>query len=226
MIILTGAAGFICSAYLWKLNDRGIKDILIVDEADISDRKVNLAGKSFTDYLDKENFIRQVRQDKLPGKVSAVVHIGACSSTTESNSAYLTENNFAYTRDLCLYCLSKGASFLYASSAATYGDGSEGYDDAHERIPLLKPLNLYGQSKQDFDLWALKQGLLDQITGFKFFNVYGPNEYHKGEMKSVIAKSYDTVAKEKKMRLFKSYRPEYGDGEQKRDFIYVKDTLE
>jgi ADP-L-glycero-D-manno-heptose 6-epimerase len=226
MIVVTGGAGFIGSVLIWKLNSMGISDILVVDETDISDRKANLANKKVADYLDKDAFMDGLKRGTLSGKVEAILHMGACSSTLVQDAAYFSKNNFQYTRDLAIWCVNNGAIFLYASSAATYGDGALGYSDEDESTLSLKPLNLYGKSKQDFDVWALKNNYLNKITGFKFFNVYGPNEYHKGEMRSVIAKSFDEVVREKKIRLFKSYKPEYGDGEQKRDFIYVKDAAE
>jgi len=226
MIVVTGGAGFIGSVLIWKLNSMGISDILVVDEADINDRKVNLRNKKYAEYLDKDAFLDRLKRGKLPGKIEAILHMGACSSTLVQDAAYFSKNNFQYTRDLAVWCVGNGAIFLYASSAATYGDGALGYSDEDESTLTLKPLNLYGKSKQDFDVWALKNNYLNKITGFKFFNVYGPNEYHKGEMRSVIAKSFEEVVREKKIRLFKSYKPEYGDGEQKRDFIYVKDAVE
>lgn len=226
MIVLTGAAGFIGSVYLWKLNNRGVRDVLLVDEEDVSDRAGNLKGKSYTDLIGKEAFLSMVREDRVPREVTAIVHIGACSSTTVTDADFLRRNNFEYTRDLALWAVKNRVRFLYASSAATYGDGSLGYGDDHALIPKLNPLNLYGRSKQDFDLFALENGLLDKIAGFKFFNVYGPNEYHKGDMMSVIAKSYDIVKKEGVIRLFKSCKKEYPHGGQKRDFIYVKDAVE
>ncbi len=226
MLVLTGGAGFIGSVLLWKLNSMGLSDILVVDEKDISDRKGNLSNKKYTDYLDKDLFLQQLKANKFKGKIEAIIHIGACSSTLVQDADYFNKNNFQYTRDLSIWCVNNGAIFLYASSAATYGDGSLGYSDDDENTLKLKPLNLYGKSKQDFDVWALKNNYLNKITGFKFFNVYGPNEYHKGDMRSIIAKSFDEVLKEKRIRLFKSYKPEYKDGEQKRDFIYVKDAVD
>ena len=151
--------------------------------------------------------------------------MGACSSTTLQDEQYFEENNFEYTRQLVLWALKRNIRFIYASSAATYGDGSKGYSDAHETVERYKPLNFYGESKQKLDLWALNEGVLDKIVGLKFFNVFGPNEYHKGDMRSVIAKAYEKVVQEGKMALFKSYREGYSDGEQKRDFIYVKDVV-
>lgn len=224
MIAVTGAAGFIGSVLLWKLNSLGREDILAVDEKNIVDRKSNLSNRKFAEYIDKDEFLDRARSNRLPD-LQAILHMGACSSTLEMDERFLHKNNFQYTRDLAIYSVNHGVAFLYASSAATYGDGSLGYSDEDANTLRLKPLNPYGQSKQDFDLWALKNGYLDKITGFKFFNVYGPNEYHKGEMRSVIAKSYNTVLQEKKIRLFKSYHPEYPDGGQKRDFIYVKDAV-
>ena len=149
-----------------------------------------------------------------------------CSSTTETNAAYLMENNYLYSKRLCQWALKKNVQFLYASSAATYGAGECGYSDEDANTVRLKPLNMYGYSKQLFDLWLLKNRLHKRVTGFKFFNVFGPNEYHKEEMRSVIAKNFDSVIRERKIRLFKSYRAGFADGEQKRDFIYVKDAVD
>jgi len=226
MIVVTGAAGFIGSVVVWRLNQAGITDIWVVDDADISDRKDNLRNKRYSEYLDKGTFMARVRKDDLPASLTAIIHMGACSSTLEQNADYLNRNNFLYTRDLAIYCVNHGVQFLYASSAATYGEGENGYVDSDENTLRLKPLNLYGKSKQDFDVWALKNNYLNKITGFKFFNVYGPNEYHKAEMRSIIAKSYHDVLRDKKIKLFKSYLPEYPHGGQKRDFVYVKDAVE
>lgn len=224
MIAVTGGAGFIGSAFVWALNEKGESGILVVDERDIADRAANLKSRKYRDYMDKDRFLNAVQKGALNGKLSAVVHMGACSSTTVTDEDYVRKNNFEYTRELAVFCMNAKIPFLYASSAATYGDGALGYSDADENTRRIKPLNLYGRSKQDFDLWALDTGAIKKITGFKFFNVYGPNEYHKGDMKSVIAKSYRGVAREKVMRLFKSYKPGVGHGEQKRDFVYVKDA--
>lgn len=161
----------------------------------------------------------------------AVIHLGACSATTEKDNDYLLRNNYQYTRVLCNWAQEQGARFVYASSAATYGDGSMGYDDSDAVTPTLKPLNMYGYSKQMFDLWALKQGLFEggeggNIVGLKYFNVYGPHEDHKGDMRSVVVKSFEQIRATGEVKLFKSYRPEYKDGEQMRDFIYVKDAVD
>jgi ADP-L-glycero-D-manno-heptose 6-epimerase len=158
--------------------------------------------------------------------IQAVIHMGACSSTTEQNVDYLKENNFLYTRSLAEWCLANGVRYIYASSGATYGDGSNGFSDADGTTRILKPINHYGNSKQLFDLWVLEKNLAASMAGIKFFNVFGPNEYHKGDMTSVIFKAFNQIKETGRVRLFKSYKPEYGDGEQKRDFVYIKDCLD
>ncbi|MEM7392296.1 MAG: ADP-glyceromanno-heptose 6-epimerase, partial [Verrucomicrobiota bacterium] len=180
---------------------------------------------SFLDRLSKEGFRSDILQGRL-GEIETIFHLGACSSTTETDADYLRDNNFQYTRDLCEWCLANEARFIYASSAATYGDGSLGYSDADEMTPRLKPLNLYGQSKQDFDLCALQQGWLNRIVGLKYFNVFGPREDHKEDMRSVVHKSFHQIRETGQIQLFKSHRPEYEDGKQERDFVYVKDAVE
>lgn len=224
-IVVTGGAGFIGRAIVADLNAAGRDNILIVDELGQDDKWRNLVGLSYMDYLDKDDFRFAARHDAL-GDVEAIVHMGACSATTERNAAYLADNNYRYTVELCEWCLQHGARFIYASSAATYGDGAQGYDDDPARLPGLRPLNMYGYSKHMFDLWAWKRGLLDRIAGLKFFNVYGPGESHKGDMRSVVHKAYSQILADGKVRLFKSYKPEYRDGEQRRDFLYVKDAAE
>ena len=225
MIILTGGAGFIGSAFLWKLNEEGIDDIIVVDNLGNSEKWKNLAGKRFKDYIEKDDFRKLVEENKI-ARPEYIVHMGACSTTTLTDAVYFIKNNYEYSKILAKWALKNRTPFLYASSAATYGDGKLGYDDSDELTPKLEPLNMYGFSKQMFDLWALNNGLINKLTGIKFFNVFGPNEYHKGEMMSVICKRFDSVKKEGVMRLFKSYRDDYNDGEQKRDFIYIKDALE
>ncbi|MDD5634248.1 MAG: ADP-glyceromanno-heptose 6-epimerase [Candidatus Omnitrophica bacterium] len=225
MIILTGGAGFIGSAFLWKLNKEGITDVLVVDNFDNSEKWKNLVGKKFKDYIDKNDFIKLVQEHKLPSQ-KAVIHMGACSSTIITDCAYFMKNNYEYSKILAEWALNNKAYFLYASSAATYGDGTRGYSDRDNDTMKLEPLNMYGYSKHLFDLWVLSNKLADKVVGLKFFNVFGPNEYHKGEMRSVICKSYPVVRDESRMRLFKSYVSEYADGEQKRDFVYVKDAVE
>ena len=226
MIIVTGGAGFIGSAFVWKLNQQGIDDVIIVDQLGSDDKWKNLVNRRFADYLHRDEFLRMVQEDKVSGKVSAVIHMGACSSTTERNADYLWENNCLYSRRVAEWSLRHNIRFIYASSAATYGDGALGFSDDHEKIGLLKPINMYGYSKQVFDLWVLKNKLESKITGIKFFNVFGPNEYHKGDMASVIFKAFRQIRETGKVRLFKSYKKEYSHGGQLRDFIYVKDCVD
>ncbi len=225
MIIVTGGAGFIGSAFVWKLNNEGIDDILIVDELGTTGKWKNLAGRKFTDYIHKDEFIRDLKEDKFYD-IKAIIHMGACSSTTETDAEYLMRNNYAYTRELARWALSKNIRFIYASSAATYGDGSKGFSDDDEVTATLMPLNIYGYSKHLFDLWAIRNKIIDKIAGLKFFNVFGPNEYHKEDMVSVAFKAFHQILEAGKVRLFKSLLDEYGHGEQKRDFIYIKDCVE
>ncbi|MDD2736121.1 MAG: ADP-glyceromanno-heptose 6-epimerase [Desulfuromonadaceae bacterium] len=230
MIIVTGGAGLIGSAVVQQLNERGREDILIVDHLGHTDKWRNLAPLRFVDYLEKDAFERLLDAGALSGRLpggntlNAVIHLGACSATTEPDASYLIRNNFEYSRKLVLAALAADARFIYASSAATYGDGEHGFDDEESQLAMLRPMNMYGYSKQLFDLWALRQGLLNTIVGIKYFNVYGPNEQHKGEMRSLVLKAYEQISATGTLRLFKSHRPEYGDGEQLRDFIYVKDA--
>jgi len=225
MWIVTGGAGFIGSALLWKLNQEGIDDILVVDRLETSEKWKNLRTARFQDYLEADPFIERLEAGRF-GKIQGIVHLGANSSTTEANATHLIENNYEYTKRLASWALAKKTRFVYASSAATYGDGEFGYKTDDVSTQKLLPLNMYGYSKQLFDLWALRQGVLKKIVGIKFFNIYGPNEYHKGDMRSVVAKSFEQVQKESKVRLFKSYRADYKDGEQARDFLYVKDAVD
>jgi ADP-L-glycero-D-manno-heptose 6-epimerase len=225
-VIVTGGAGFIGSCLLWKLNQKGISDILVVDHLGDSLKWRNLAGKDFSDYIEKDDFLKLVCEDKLDKGFNAIVHLGACTSTTCTDATYMMKNNYEYSKALAKFALRRKIAFLYASSGATYGSGEHGFSDDDGVAFKLRPLNIYGYSKQLFDLWVLKNNLANRVAGFKFFNVFGPNEYHKGEMMSVIAKSFDKVVKERKIRLFKSYRNDYADGEQKRDFIYVKDAVD
>lgn len=224
-IVVTGAAGFIGRNIVAELNRRGHTNLLLCDLLSNDDKWKNLRGLFFEDLIAPEALLGAVEGGKL-NDVRAVIHMGACSSTTERNADYLLENNYRYTRRLCEFALAHGVRFVYASSAATYGDGSLGYDDDDHATPSLRPLNMYGYSKQLFDLWALSTGAIRQIAGLKYFNVFGPYEDHKGDMKSVVAKSYAQIAAGESVKLFKSYRPEYADGEQKRDFVYVKDVVD
>lgn len=224
--IVTGAAGLIGSTVIWALNRAGETDILAVDHLGTSEKWKNLRALRFADYLEKDVFFRLLMEGKLPGGLEGIIHMGACSSTTELDASYLAENNYAYTQSLARFAVSKNIRFLYASSAATYGAGEQGYRDDENAIEQLRPLNMYGYSKQMFDLWAKREGLLSKITGVKFTNIYGPNERHKGPMRSMVLRSFEQILESGAVRLFKSYRPEYADGEQKRDFLYVKDAAD
>ncbi|MDD5165841.1 MAG: ADP-glyceromanno-heptose 6-epimerase [Candidatus Omnitrophica bacterium] len=224
VIILTGGAGFIGSCFLWKLNQEGIDNIIVVDNLRDGEKWRNLVGKRFIDYIHKDNFLESLEAGKIL-HIKTIIHLGACTSTILNAAAYFIKNNYEYSKRLAAWADAHAARFLYASSAATYGDGSCGYDDSEKNLLNLKPLNIYGFSKHLFDLWLLKNGLLKKVTGFKFFNVFGPNEYHKGEMMSVICKRFSDIRSGRPICLFKSYRREYPDGAQKRDFIYVKDVV-
>ena len=224
-IIVTGGAGFIGSNLVAALNVRGHEDILVVDSLGKSDKWRNLVGLSFTEYVDKDRFRETVASGAQPPP-KVLFHLGACSTTTEKDADYLADNNYRYTIELCRWALQHGTRFIYASSAATYGDGSLGYSDDPSLLPRLKPLNMYAMSKHMFDLWALRHGLLDRIVGLKYFNVYGPGEYHKSDMRSVVIKAYEQIRDGGTVRLFKSYREDYADGEQLRDFLYVKDAVD
>ena len=229
MIIVTGGAGLIGSAVIQHLNRIGREDILVVDHLGLTDKWRNLSALRFMDYMEKDAFELLLDNgsaaSRLPGrKLEAVIHLGACSATTEPDATYLIRNNFEYSRKLALTALAADARFIYASSAATYGDGENGFADDEQQLATLRPMNMYGYSKQLFDLWALRQGFLDKLVGIKYFNVYGPNEQHKGEMRSLVLKAYEQIGASGSLRLFKSHRPEYGDGEQLRDFVYVKDA--
>jgi ADP-L-glycero-D-manno-heptose 6-epimerase len=226
MIIITGGAGFIGSALVWKLNAEGIDDILIVDHLGTSDKWKNLVNRRYKDYVHKDEFLGMVYNSHVPFDAEAVIHLGACSSTTERDADYLWRNNFSYTRHLAEWTHRNDIRFIYASSAATYGDGALGFSDDDDTSLELKPINMYGYSKQVFDLWVLNRCLDNRMAGIKFFNVFGPNEYHKGDMRSVVHKAFGQIQAEGKVRLFKSNRPEYGDGGQMRDFVYVKDCVE
>jgi ADP-L-glycero-D-manno-heptose 6-epimerase len=222
--IVTGGAGFIGSNLVRALNERGESDILVVDHLNHPDKQRNLARLIFREFFDKEEFRARFKGGLIP-KCSCVFHLGACSSTTEMNEAYINDNNYMYTRELCEWALETGARFVYASSAATYGDGLLGYSDSDEITLSLKPLNPYGRSKQMFDMWAMETGALEKIAGLKYFNVYGPWEDHKGDMRSLVHKAYGQLMREGKITLFKSYRPQYRDGEQERDFVHVSDAV-
>lgn len=225
LYVVTGGAGFIGSAFVAKLNASGIDNILVVDELEKSDKWKNLLGKSFVDYSHKDSFLADLAAGKFANQIRAIIHMGACSSTTERDVEFLMRNNYRYSVTLAEYALKQNLRFIYASSAATYGDGSLGYSDKDVITPTLRPLNPYGFSKQIFDLWALKADRLKKMVGIKFFNVFGPNEYHKADMRSMVLKAYQQIKDSGRVKLFKSHLPEYKDGEQKRDFIYIKDCV-
>jgi ADP-L-glycero-D-manno-heptose 6-epimerase len=222
-VLVTGGAGFIGSALVWELNRRGCSRITIADGTRREERAI-LRPLRFDDYITPEAALGRVASGARR-EFDFVFHMGACSSTTETNAAYLNRNNYEYSRDLAERALAAGTRFVYASSAATYGDGSAGMDDTDPRVlERLKPLNLYGKSKNDMDLYAWRQGCLDRVVALKYFNVFGPNEGHKGDMRSVVHKSFEQAMHAGVIRLFRSYRPDYADGEQRRDFLYVKDA--
>jgi ADP-L-glycero-D-manno-heptose 6-epimerase len=225
-VLVTGGAGFIGSALVWELNRRGCDRIIIADYLETSEKWRNLAPLAFEDYVEADDLIARMTAKSL-GRFDLVLHMGACSSTTERNAAYLVRNNYQFTKELSGLALSSDTRFVYASSAATYGDGSAGMmdDGSPAFLHTLRPLNMYGYSKQMFDLYASQRGLLAKIVGLKFFNIFGPNENHKGEMRSLVNKAFDQIAESGEIRLFRSYREEYRDGEQKRDFLYVKDAV-
>ena len=223
MKIITGGAGFIGSAICWRLNSLGFNDIIIVDSDTDGTKENNLKELKYSDFIDKDTFLKRINDFSL--KADTLYHMGACTSTTETDMVYLKKNNFEYSKHLAEWAVKNNIRFIYASSGATYGDGSLGFNDDHSLIPELKPLNKYGISKQMFDRWIIDNNLVDKVVGLKYFNVFGPNEYHKGEMRSMVCKQYQQIQKTGKMKLFKSYNPEYKDGEQKRDFIYVKDAV-
>jgi ADP-L-glycero-D-manno-heptose 6-epimerase len=227
MIILTGGAGFIGSGMLKALNERGQYDIVVVDHLGESDKWKNLVGKRYLDYVHKDQFLEQLLGGAFgEGKeVQAIVHLGACSATTEKDADYLWRNNYKYTQLLASWCLEKGVRFLYASSAATYGDGANGFLDDDAALGSLRPLNMYGYSKHAFDLWARDEGVLNSMVGLKFFNVFGPNEAHKGDMRSLVDKAVLQIQATGRLQLFRSHRPDFKDGEQTRDFVYVKDVV-
>jgi len=225
MIILTGGAGFIGSCFLKTLNDNGLNEIIVVDRLGTSNKWKNLVGKRFLNYYHKNEFFEILFNNKdLWQDIDAIVHLGACSATTETDADYIMNNNLNYSIELATFAAEQGVKFVYASSAATYGDGSSGYSD--KSIDNLEPLNPYGLSKHLFDNWVVDNGLDSVFTGIKFFNVFGPNEYHKGNMSSMVYKSFVQVKETGSVKLFKSNDEQYKDGEQKRDFIYVKDCCD
>lgn len=226
MIILTGGAGFIGSVLLAELNAAGFHDIVVVDNLASTAKWKNLLGKKFSEYFHKDDFLDIFEEDLDPSEIEAIIHLGACTSTTEQNVDYLIRNNYDYSKALAEWCFEHDVRFIYASSAATYGDGARGFSDDNLITPSLRPLNPYGYSKHLFDLWLLENRFDQLCTGFKFFNVFGPNEYHKGAMASLVYKAYEQVQKTGRLKLFRSADPKWKDGEFVRDFIYVKDCVD
>ena len=225
-ILVTGGAGFIGSALIRHLNELGHENIVVTDFLGTDDKFLNLVPLRYEDYVEGDDFLARLEKNPAAySEIRTIFHLGACSATTEKDARYLIHNNYEYTKKLAEWALSTGARFVYASSAATYGDGAQGMDDKLEDIGTLRPLNMYGYSKHMFDLYAKRRGFLKDIVGLKFFNVYGPNENHKGGMVSMVYRAYGQIRQDGKVRLFKSDRPEYRDGEQMRDFVYVKDAV-
>jgi ADP-L-glycero-D-manno-heptose 6-epimerase len=222
MIIVTGGAGFIGSAVIWMLNNKGFDDILVVDHLGASSKWKNLVNRKYRDYIHKSAFLTGLEKHHFDG-VDTIIHLGACSSTTESDADYLMENNFHYSVTLATHALANNIRFINASSAATYGNGSQGFIDNCDTLDRLKPLNMYGYTKHLFDLWAERSGAMKNLASLKFFNVFGPNEYHKGDMSSLAYKGFYQIREKGFLRLFKSTHQDYEDGGQRRDFVYVKD---
>jgi ADP-L-glycero-D-manno-heptose 6-epimerase len=224
MIVITGAAGFIGSCLVKKLNDEGYADLILVDDFNRPEKQANWQNLQYSKVVDRNDFF-QWAADK-GNQIQFVFHIGARTDTTEFDVNILNQLNVEYSKAMWNLCAKEGIGLVYASSAATYGLGEYGFDDSYNHIKDLKPLNPYGQSKLDFDLWALEQESAPYFwSGLKFFNVYGPNEFHKGRMASVVYHAYNQIKASGKLKLFRSHRPDYKDGEQERDFVYVKDVI-
>jgi len=233
LILVTGGAGLIGSAVIWRLNQLGYDQIVVVDHLGNGEKWQNLRALRFLDYYEKDHFRELLNGNHFSRPFQVIFHLGACSDTTEGDASYLIDNNFAYGKLLCEYALQHGSRMIYASSAATYGDGENGFRDDEAQIGQLRPLNKYGYSKQLFDQYLLHQGLLlkpagsgASFAGLKYSNVFGPNEYHKAHMRSMVLRSFEQIQASGRVKLFKSYRPEYRDGEQVRDFLYVKDAAD
>ncbi|WP_420388055.1 ADP-glyceromanno-heptose 6-epimerase [Roseivirga sp.] len=225
MIVVTGAAGFIGSALVQRLNEEGYKSIIVVDHFDNSEKNKNLQGKAIQERVDRDVFFDWL--DNNGEQVEFIFHLGARTDTTEFDLDLLSKLNTEYTKTIWNLCIKYQIPLVYASSAATYGGGENGYDDDHEVIPKLEPLNPYGVSKNEFDKWALQQSKTPFFwAGLKFFNVYGPNEYHKGRMASVVLHAFKQISETGQMKLFRSHNPDYKDGGQMRDFVYVKDVVD
>jgi len=222
-IIITGAAGMIGSCLIRQLNDLGYaKNLILVDDFKKSIKWKNLYGKKYSEFMSRHELMQWLKGKE--SEVEAIIHMGANSSTTGTDGCEYYQLNYRYTIGLAQYAIENNIRFIYASSAATYGSGLEGFEDDIEQLDVLKPLNIYGQTKHMFDLWVHRNNLTDSVVGLKYFNVYGPNEYHKGSMASMVYHMYNQICLTGKVRLFKSNTDQYKDGEQQRDFIYVKDV--
>ncbi len=226
MILITGAAGFIGSATTCILNRRGITDIILCDRFLKSNNWKNIPGLRFREFISPESLFDFLQNSSLAGEITGVIHLGACADTTEEDLGFLIENNVNFSIRLCRWALDKGKRFIYASSAAVYGDGSKGFSDSDELTPRLVPLNKYGFSKWMFDMWVIENRLMDSIAGLRYFNVFGPNEYHKGNMASVVFRTFPQALNKGKILLFASDREDVKDGEQKRDFIYIDEAVD
>ncbi len=228
MILVTGAAGFIGSAFVWKLNEAGINDIIVSDKLRTEDKWLNLRKRDYADWVDRDELFDWLAVPENACKITAVIHMGACSATTEHDGDFLMKNNYEFSKKLWNFCADKNIKYIYASSAATYGIGEQGYNDevSTEDLKKLMPLNKYGYSKKYFDDWAFKQEKTPkQWIGLKFFNVYGPQEYHKGRMASLVFHAFNQYSEKKIVKLFKSHKEGYEDGQQLRDFVYIKDVV-
>jgi len=226
MILITGAAGFIGSAVACTLNRQGRHDLILCDAFGADDRWKNVLGLRYSRFVHKNELFEFLKGAPHARDITAVIHLGACSDTTEADMDYLLENNVNYSMRLCQWALDHAVRFVYASSAAVYGDGSRGFSDADSLTPMLKPLNKYGFSKWMFDLWILENDLADKVAGLRYFNVFGPNEYHKGTMASVVFRSFPQARHEGRLRLFESHRQQVAHGEQARDFVYIGEATD
>lgn len=222
LIVITGAAGFIGSGVISYLNSKGMDNLLLVDNFKDSDKWKNIVGKKFVDIVSPENLFSYLEGRER--EIEAFIHLGACADTLNKNADYMLDTNYRFSKDLAEYALDNDHRFIYASSAATYGDGSQGFSDEENDLYSLNPLNIYAYSKHLFDLWLKNEGILDKVVGLKYFNVFGPNENHKGHMASMVYKMYQKLQTQDSIELFKSTDDKYKDGDQQRDFIYVKDA--
>jgi ADP-L-glycero-D-manno-heptose 6-epimerase len=226
-VLVTGGAGFIGSALIWALNQLGVERIVVTDRLGLDEKWRNLVPLRFEEYLEADDLLPRLTGNRL-GAFDLALHLGACSATTERDASFLAKNNYEYTKELAHWALAREVRFVYASSAATYGDGAAGMDDVAESpaaLSRLRPLNAYGYSKHLFDQYAAGAGVLQQMVGLKYFNVYGPNEAHKADMRSLVHKAYGQILETGAVKLFRSHRPDYHDGEQQRDFLYIKDAI-